>query len=115
MRFCCFGSSLVSAYWNGAATYYRGLLKALAERGHTIIFAEPDAYDRQKHRDIEDPSWAEVLVFEPDEAGLQRVLSRATGADVVIKFSGVGVLDEELERAVLSVRGPGQLAIFWDV
>lgn len=27
-----FGSSLVSAYWNGAATYYRGLIKALNER-----------------------------------------------------------------------------------
>ncbi len=28
-----FGSSLVSAYWNGAATYYRGIIRALAERG----------------------------------------------------------------------------------
>ena len=36
MRFFCFGSSLVSAYWNGAATYYRGLLKALSDRGHAI-------------------------------------------------------------------------------
>ncbi len=29
-----FGSSLVSAYWNGAATYYRGIIRALAGRGH---------------------------------------------------------------------------------
>ena len=50
-----FGSSLVSAYWNGAATYYRGIVRALAERGHRITFFEPDAYDRQKHRDIADP------------------------------------------------------------
>ena len=27
-----FGSSLVSAYWNGAATYYRGVLQALAAK-----------------------------------------------------------------------------------
>ena len=27
MRIAFFGSSLVSAYWNGAATYYRGLLR----------------------------------------------------------------------------------------
>ena len=31
-----FGSSLVSSYWNGAATYYRGIVRAilrvLAER-----------------------------------------------------------------------------------
>ncbi|MGN6387000.1 MAG: hypothetical protein ACTHMT_12260, partial [Verrucomicrobiota bacterium] len=55
-----FGSSLVSAYWNGAATYYRGIIRALSERGHTVTFFEPDAYDRQKHRDIPDPEWAKV-------------------------------------------------------
>ena len=27
-----FGSSLVSAYWNGAATYYRGIIRSLAAR-----------------------------------------------------------------------------------
>ena len=35
LRIAFFGSSLVSAYWNGAATYYRGILKALHARGHT--------------------------------------------------------------------------------
>jgi len=44
MRIAFFGSSLVSAYWNGAATYYRGLLRALADRGHAITFYEPDAF-----------------------------------------------------------------------
>jgi spore maturation protein CgeB len=41
-----FGSSLVSSYWNGAATYYRGLIRALAARGHRVTFCEPDAYGR---------------------------------------------------------------------
>ena len=53
-----FGSSLVSAYWNGAATYYRGIVRALADRGHHVTFYEPDAYDRQKHRDFESLDWA---------------------------------------------------------
>ena len=51
-----FGSSLVSAYWNGAATYYRGIIRALHDDGHQITFYEPDAYNRQAHRDIPDPS-----------------------------------------------------------
>ena len=38
-----FGSSLVSAYWNGAATYYRGVIRALHARGHRVTFYEPDA------------------------------------------------------------------------
>ena len=46
-----FGSSLVSAYWNGAATYFRGLVRALHARGHHITFYEPDAYNRQENRD----------------------------------------------------------------
>jgi spore maturation protein CgeB len=115
MHLFFFGSSLVSAYWNGAATYYRGLLKALADRGHQISFAEPDAFERQAHRDIDDPPWAKVLVFTPDQTGMERALARAASADIVVKFSGVGVLDEELERAVLAVRRSDQIAIFWDV
>src|SRR5437763_1594737 len=31
MQIAFFGSSLVSAYWNGAATYYRGIIRALHE------------------------------------------------------------------------------------
>ena len=60
-----FGSSLVSAYWNGAATYYRGIVRALHERGHRVTFYEPDAFGRQQHRDIEDPAWATVVVYPP--------------------------------------------------
>ena len=47
MKIAFYGSSLVSSYWNGAATYYRGLLRDLHARGHDIMFYEPDAFDRQ--------------------------------------------------------------------
>src|SRR5690349_23111844 len=89
-----FGSSLVSAYWNGAATYYRGLIRALHERGHRITFYEPDAYGRQDRRDLEPPSWAEVVVYAGQGFdGVRRALDSAQEADVVIKASGVGVYD----------------------
>ncbi|MBW8874676.1 MAG: glycosyltransferase [Acidobacteria bacterium] len=110
-----FGSSLVSAYWNGAATYYRGILRALAERGHRITFYEPDAFERQQHRDIPDPEWARVVVYPADDRGVLRALEDARGADMVVKASGVGVFDELLEAAVLELREPGGLAVFWDV
>lgn len=112
-----FGSSIVSAYWNGAATYYRGMIRALATRGHRITFYEPDAYDRQAHRDIDDPPWCRVVVYRGDDDGeAARMLARAaTHADVLVKASGVGVYDTLLESAILEVRRPGQSAIFWDV
>jgi spore maturation protein CgeB len=115
MRFAFFGSSLVSAYWNGAATYYRGLSKALAARGHHVLFCEPDAFGRQEHRDIPDPDWAEVRVYSADSAGMDRALGHAADADIVVKFSGVGVLDPELEAAVLARRRAHQTVLFWDV
>ena len=42
MKLAFYGSSLLSSYWNGAATYYRGVLRALAELGWEITFLEPD-------------------------------------------------------------------------
>src|SRR3546814_2128203 len=38
MKIAFFGSSLLSAYWNGAATYYRGMLRALAALCPEISF-----------------------------------------------------------------------------
>ncbi|VWX63232.1 conserved hypothetical protein [Burkholderiales bacterium 8X] len=111
-----FASSLVSAYWNGAATYYRGIVRALHERGHKVRFYEPDAFGRQQHRDMADPDWAEVIVYpgEGDDNAL-RMVEHARGADLVIKASGVGVFDELLEKAVLDLQGPGTRVVFWDV
>lgn len=112
MNVAFFGSSLVSAYWNGAATYYRGVLRNLAERGHRITFYEPDAFERQQHRDIPDPDWARVVVYPATEEAAWRCLEEARGADLVVKASGVGVFDELLEKAVLDTDG---LRVFWDV
>jgi spore maturation protein CgeB len=110
-----FGSSLVSAYWNGAATYYRGLIHALHDRGHRITFYEPDAYQRQQHRDMADPDWARVVVYPATEDAAFKSLDDAHGADLIIKASGVGVFDELLEAAVLDLQKPGTLVAFLDV
>jgi spore maturation protein CgeB len=115
MDIAFFGSSLVSAYWNGAATYYRGLVRALAGRGHRVTFYEPDAYERQQHRDIDNPAWAKVVVYPADSEGVHRALQRARGADLLVKASGVGVFDELLEAAIASMKTPDNLTAFWDV
>ncbi len=115
MTIAFFGSSLVSAYWNGAATYYRGLLKALHARGHSITFYEPDAYERQQHRDIEDPPYARVVVYENDESAALRALESAKGADLIVKASGVGVFDAYLEAGVLDLKTARNHVVFWDV
>ena len=113
MKIFAFGSSIVSSYWNGAATYYRGCYKYLARMGHTITFAEPDAYGRQQHRDNDDFSYVKSVVYQPG-ADLDAMLEQAADADVVVKHSGIGVDDEELERRVMECQ-PKSIAVFWDV
>lgn len=115
MKIAFYGSSLLSSWWNGAATYYRGLLHALAKRGYDITFYEPDAFDRQSHRDIEPPDWVRSVVWRADAQGLASVLEQAADADIVIKASGVGVYDAELLQGVLDHAHPRAIRCFWDV
>ena len=116
LRIAFFGSSLVSAYWNGAATYYRGLIRALHARGHQVTFYEPDALDRQRYRDMADPAWARVVVYPAEsEDDARAAVDAARGADIVVKASGVGVFDAVLEQAVAALQSSGRMTVFWDV
>src|SRR5437588_8913169 len=111
-----FGSSLVSSWWNGSCTYYRGIVRGLHTAGHRVRFFEPIAYQRQEQRDIADPDWAQVIVYPaPDADAVRAVVEQAADADVVIKTSGVGVFDDVLEAAVAEVGGGRPVRVFWDV
>ncbi len=115
MKIAFYGSSLLSSYWNGAATYYRGLLRDLHARGHDITFYEPDAFDRQLHRDIDPPPYARSVVYPATPEGLRSVLAEAGAADVVVKANGVGVFDDELLAGIVEHAAPHAIRIFWDV
>lgn len=115
-RIAFFASSLVSTWWNGAATYYRGIVRHLHELGYRVRFYEPDALDRQAHRDLGDPPWAEVVVYPAgSEDDVARAIESARDCDVLVKASGVGVHDAFLEREVLAAGGGQRTTVFWDV
>ncbi|NDU99789.1 CgeB family protein [Pseudoroseicyclus tamaricis] len=111
-----YGSSLVSSYWNGAATYYRGILRALAGHGWDITFHEPDVWGRQEHRDMDPPPWARVNVWPGTPEGMLAAATRAAEADVVVVASGIGYEDDDALRAeVLANAAAGAVLIWWDV
>lgn len=114
MRIFVFGSSITSAYWNGAATYYRGIYRNLAQLGHEVTFAEPDIYNRQQNRDVSEIEYANVIVYQTPK-DIDELVEIAGTADLVIKHSGVGANDDELERKVLDCHRKGRLVAFWDV
>ncbi len=116
MKIAIYGSSLLSSYWNGAATYYRGILRALAPLGHDITFFEPDAFDRQSHRDIDPPPWCQVVVYPATEDGVRDVL--AAGRRGRCGHQGQRrrrVRRRSAGRHDGSPRRTDALRIFWDV
>lgn len=121
MRLFVFGSSLTSSYWNGAATYYRGIYKHLHALGHSIVFAEPDIYGRRDHPDEEHAAgeYAEVRVYR-NRAELDAQLREAGRADLIVKHSGIGADDDYLAAAALSAAegapaGARPRCAYWDV
>ena len=110
-----FGSSLASAYRNYPAAYYRGLIRALSERGHRITFYEPEDAERLQHRDLPKPGWARVVEYDATDESALDALEQAEESDLIIKCSGVGVCDDLLEAAVLELKKPETLVAFLDV
>lgn len=114
MKIFVFGSSLTSSYWNGAATYYRGIYKYLSRLGYEVTFAEPDVYNRQQKRDDVVIDYANVIVYKtPDD--INGLLQQAATADLMIKHSGVGAADELLEARVIECKSDKTRVAFWDV
>ena len=114
MKIFAFGASILTSYWNGAATYYRGCYKYLARQGHQITFVSPDAFDRKQHHDEGDFSFVDAFYYPPTPEGIDAMLKLAQSADVVVKHSGLGVGDALLERRVLELQ-PQAVVVFWDV
>lgn len=115
MKIAFFGSSILSAYRNGAATFYRGLIKALHGIGYQTVFYEPGLPERHQYVDMKESEWVQVRVYEPVFSSAHQMLEEASTADIIIKASGVGVLDAWLEAEVLALKRENNLVIYWDV
>jgi spore maturation protein CgeB len=64
MHFVIFGLTLSSSWGNGHATLWRGLLKALAARGHTAVFYEKDvSYYRDTRDGWEPPAGVHLQLY----------------------------------------------------
>ncbi len=94
------------------------LPRRFARSGRTWLpdyFLRTRCLHRQKHRDIPDPEWASIVVYDPDNPELvEELLLRSERDDVIVKASGVGVLDEWLESRMATVQS-GAMKVFWDV
>jgi hypothetical protein len=58
--------------------------------GDTAPFLNRDALGRQKHRDVPDPDWAEVVVHPSMISDMQEILEQARDAELVNACSAFG-------------------------
>jgi len=63
LRIVIFGLSITSSWGNGHATTFRALVKALAARGHDIVFVERDVPWYASNRDLPRPPYCEMVLY----------------------------------------------------
>jgi spore maturation protein CgeB len=88
-RYVVLGLSITSSWGNGHATTYRSLLRALAARGHDILFLERDVQWYRDNRDMPSPDFCRTALYTDTSALTDRFAVDVRDADVVIVGSYV--------------------------
>jgi spore maturation protein CgeB len=112
VKLVIFGLSVSSSWGNGHATLWRGLARALARRGHAVVFFEKDVPYYASHRDLTELPGGRLVLYGAWEAvrGLAEREVGSADAAVVTSFCPDGVAASEL---VLSSRVPAK--VFYDL
>lgn len=84
MNIVIYGLTITSSWGNGHATTYRSLAKALAHKGHRIHFIEKDVEWYRSNRDLPQPEFCTVQLYDTWEESAASLAQAACGADAVI-------------------------------
>ncbi len=112
MKIVIFGLTISSSWGNGHATLWRGLCKALANRGHEIVFFEKDVPYYAKHRDLLDPAYAKLILYDRwhNVAFLAKDACGLADVAIVTSYCSDGIAASELVTSSSS-----QLKVFYDL
>jgi spore maturation protein CgeB len=112
MNIVMLGLSITSSWGNGHATTYRALARGLASRGHDVLFLERDVRWYAKNRDLPDPPYCRLRLYQSLD-DLRRTHTPAIEeADLVIVGSYV---PDGADVAELVLRAAGGCAAFYDI
>src|SRR3954470_5189291 len=89
MNIVILGLSITSSWGNGHATTYRALVRALASRGHEVLFLERDASWYAENRDLPEPPYCRAHVYDDLGVVERRYAKQIAAADLVIVGSYV--------------------------
>jgi spore maturation protein CgeB len=110
MKLVVLGLSLSSSWGNGHATTWRALLKALAARGHEILFLERDQPWYAANRDLPEPGFCRLSLYH-DMAELAAWYPEIAAADLTI----IGSYVPEGRAVVRRLRAVAPHLAFYDI
>jgi spore maturation protein CgeB len=112
MKLVVFGLTLSSSWGNGHATLWRGLCRALARRGHRVVFFERDVPYYALHRDLRELPGTDLRLYRSWQEILPEARREVADADaaLVTSYCPDGVAASDL---VLSTDGPA--SVFYDL
>jgi spore maturation protein CgeB len=84
VKIVIYGLTITSSWGNGHATTYRSLAKALARAGHRIHFIEKDVEWYRSNRDLPDPEFCTVQLYDSWELSARALLQPSADADAII-------------------------------
>lgn len=113
MHFVIFGLTLSSSWGNGHATLWRGLLKALALRGHTATFYEKDvSYYRDTRDGWEPPEGVRLRLYGSLQELVAEVTRELGYTDVAMVTS---YCPDGAGASRLTLDSPARLKVFYDL
>lgn len=112
MKIVIYGLTITSSWGNGHATTYRSLVKALARAGHHVHFIEKDVEWYRNNRDLPDPEFCTVQLYETWNESASTLLQESADADAIVVGSffpdAIAATEEMLHRGY----GP---ILFYDI
>jgi spore maturation protein CgeB len=112
LRLCIFGLTLSSAWANGHATPWRGLLRALHAAGHQATFFEHNVSYYAAHRDLPDPEFCTLVLYDDWAAIAERAREAIRAADVAMVTS---YCPDGLAAGRLVAEASTALKVFYDL
>jgi spore maturation protein CgeB len=87
MKIVVFGLTISSSWGNGHATLWRGLCRALAKRGHRVIFFEQNAPYYAANRDLFEVPGGELVLYDTWDAVRSRAAAELADAEAAMVTS----------------------------
>lgn len=112
MRIVVFGLTVSSSWGNGHATLWRGLCRALHERGHSVVFFERDVPYYAETRDVWEIPGGDLVLYAGWEEVRVRAEREVAGADVAMVTS---YCPDGLAATELVLAAPRALRVFYDL